>query len=149
MRLSGIYRDPGLKPQRRPGRIGDDFVRKAAGFLGRIRWSRSDVTRFLGCHLTEPKAQVVFRRPRSPLSRAAFAAGIGRQGVHLAAQTRMLYRGSTVFINGEAVTSGMAMSLLAGLADRRFLPPRARMSRATGDLLYRWYQAGYISLGNG
>jgi 50S ribosomal protein L16 3-hydroxylase len=141
--LSGIYRDPGLRPQRRPGRIGDDFVRKAVGFLERIRWSRSDVTRFLGSHLTEPKAQVVFRRPRQPLSRKVFAAGITRRGVRLAAQTRMLYRGSTIFINGEAVPGG---SLLAGLADRRSLPPRARISRATGDLLYRWYRAGYISL---
>jgi 50S ribosomal protein L16 3-hydroxylase len=148
LRLSGIYRDPGLKPQRRPGRIGDDFVRKAEGFLRGIRWSERDVKRFLGCHLTEPKAQVVFRRPRSPLSRAAFAAGIGRRGVRLAAQTRMLYRGSTVFINGEAVASGTATSLLTGLADRRSLPPRARMSRATGDLLYRWYRAGYILPGD-
>jgi 50S ribosomal protein L16 3-hydroxylase len=146
LQLSGIYRDPGLKPQHRPGRIGDDFVRKAAGFLRAIRWSKRDVARFLGCHLTEPKAQVLFRRPRQPLSRAAFAAGIGRRGARLAAQTRMLYRGTTVFINGEAVASGTAMPLLAALADRRSLPPRPRMGRATGDLLYRWYRAGYILL---
>ena len=29
LRLSGIYEDPGLKPQRHPGRLGDDMVRNA------------------------------------------------------------------------------------------------------------------------
>ena len=80
---------------------------------------------FLGCHLTEPKAHVVFSRPARPLSPRAFAARAARHGVRLALPTRMLFRGRTFFINGEARPTGAAAArLLSRLADRRSLPPR-------------------------
>jgi len=148
--LPGIYSDPGLKPANRPGRLGEDMVRDAGKILGRIRWTRGDVADFLGRHLTEPKAQVVFRRPRHPLAPRAFATALARRGAALAPQTRMLFRGRALFVNGEAVVAGMTTArLLSRLADNRSLPARARPGREAARLLYRWYRDGYICLGDG
>ncbi len=149
LRLSGIYEDPELRPQRHPARLGDDMVRKVRRFLHGIRWNGGDVARFLGCHLTEPKAHVVIPRPPRPLSERAFAARVARHGVGLAAQTRMLFRGRAVFVNGETCETGApAARLLARLADRRSLPPHCRIDPESARHLYQWYRAGYIYPGN-
>jgi 50S ribosomal protein L16 3-hydroxylase len=150
LELPGDYRDPDLRPQRHPALLGDGMVRKAREMLQGIRWDGDDVARFLGCHLTEPKAHVLIPRPARPLSARAFATRVTHHGVGLAIQTRMLFRERTVFVNGEARDTGaLAARLLSRLADRRSLPPRSRVDRESALLLYQWYKAGYISLGNG
>jgi 50S ribosomal protein L16 3-hydroxylase len=140
LHLAGMYEDPGLKPARRP-------ARKAGEFLRRIRWSGDDVASFLGRHLTEPKAQVVFARPPRPLAQGAFSARVAQRGARLALPTRMLFRGATLFINGEERVAGPAAArLLTRLADRRALAPRSRIDRESAELLYYWYRNGYIDL---
>jgi 50S ribosomal protein L16 3-hydroxylase len=147
LHLTGIYEDPGLKPARRPARLDDGMVRKAAGFLRGIRWGGDDVASFLGRHLTEPKAHVVFARPPRPLAQRAFGARVARRGARLALPTRMLFRGSTLFINGEErAVRAPAARLLTSLADRRALAPRSRIDRESAELLYHWYRAGYLQL---
>jgi 50S ribosomal protein L16 3-hydroxylase len=147
LHLAGMYEDPGLKPARRPARLADDMVRKAGEFLRRIRWSGDDVASFLGRHLTEPKAQVVFARPPRPLAQGAFSARVAQRGARLALPTRMLFRGATLFINGEERVAGPAAArLLTRLADRRALAPRSRIDRESAELLYYWYRNGYIDL---
>jgi len=148
LQLDGAYEDRGLRPARRPARLADDMVHKMLGMLRRIRWSDADSVRFFGCYLTEPKSHVQFTRPHRPLSKSAFTAWAARRGVHLAGSTRMLFRGRTIFINGEAHRPGApAASRLSRLADQRSLPP-ARLDRESVELLYQWYRAGYIHPGD-
>jgi 50S ribosomal protein L16 3-hydroxylase len=148
LRLEGTYEDRGLDPARRPARLADDMVRRMLEMLARIRWSGADAVRFLGRYLTEPKSHVVFSRPQRPLNEGAFAARAARGGVHLAGPTRMLFRGDSIFINGEAHRPGApAASRLSRLADRRSMPP-GRLDHETAALLYQWYRAGYINLGD-
>lgn len=145
LRLEGIYADPGLTPAHRPARLDDAMVRKAGEFLRRIRWNGRDVASFLGRHLTEPKAHVVFPRPSRPLPRGTFAARVARRGARLALPTRMLFRGDTLFMNGEAcAVRAPAARLLTRLADRRALAPRQRIDGESARLLYQWYRAGYL-----
>src|SRR5262245_43836258 len=128
--LEGLYSDPGLVPQRRPARLPDDMLRKARQTLGRIRWDDADVTSFLGSYLSDPKDSVVFERPDRPATENAFRAQAARRGVRLALQTRMLYRGGSLFINGEAHEAGASSAkLLSRLADHRSLPPLRRADR--------------------
>ena len=149
LRLPGVYEDPGLKPARRPGRLADGMVRKAGEFLRRIRWNGNDVTSFLGRHLTEPKAHVVFARPPRPLAQRAFSARVAQRGARLALPTRMLFRGATLFINGEERVAGPAAArLLTRLADHRALAARSRIDRESAELLYHWYRAGYVVTGD-
>lgn len=149
LQLAGIYEDPALRPARRPARLDEAMIRGARNFLMRVRWTGSDVARFLGRYLTEPKAHVIFARPARPVPERDFAASASRRGLTLALPTRMLFRGATLFINGEASdVAAPAARLLSRLADRRSLPPPARLDRESARVLYRWYRAGYIHFGD-
>jgi 50S ribosomal protein L16 3-hydroxylase len=144
--LAGRYADPDLKPAVHPGRLPEDMVERVARVLARVRWSRTDVARFLATYLSEPKAQVLFEPPRSPLSARAFASRAARCGVALALPTMLLVRRDECFINGECVrVPRAAREAIAKLADRRTLA--AAVPTATG-LLYTWYRAGYVLPGS-
>ena len=103
LELAGSYEDPELKPQDSPARIGRTMVREITRRLDGIRWCESDVARFLGQYLTEPKMHVFFTPPRPRLAPAAFSARVRRRGVTLDLRSQMLYAGHQFFINGEAV----------------------------------------------
>jgi 50S ribosomal protein L16 3-hydroxylase len=149
LRLDGIYQDRGLRPARRPAWLADEMVRRVRGMLRDIRWTDRDVVRFLGCYLTEPKSHVLFARPHRPLNEGGFASRAARRGVRLAGATRMLFRDGTIYANGEAHALGApALRRLSRLADRRSLPP-ARFDRESVQLLYHWYRAGYLTIGDG
>ena len=144
--LGGEYRDPGLGRPRHPAAISAHMLRQMRAAVQAIRWTDADIARCLGEYLSEPRPNVVFR-PARALSPARFALAADRRGLRLDLKTRMLTRGGTMFINGEAQTVDRASRApLQRLADRRELPP-AKFSDATRALLYRWYRAGYIELG--
>ncbi|HSC94499.1 MAG TPA: cupin domain-containing protein [Burkholderiales bacterium] len=149
LHIEGIYEDPGLRPTRRPAWLADDMVRRMRGMLRRIRWTNLNVVRFLGEFLTEPKDHVRFIRPHRPLSKKAFAVQAARRGVRLAGPTRMLFRDGTIYINGESdVLVASSAQRLSRLADRRRLAPFARVDRDTLEMLYQWYRAGYLTIGD-
>src|SRR5687767_4412470 len=129
------FRDPGLAPASRPGEIPRQMLQFSEKLLGRIRWSRADVIRFMGEYLSEPKAHVVFR-PR-PVRRA-----LGRSVVRLDAKTRLLYSGARFFMNGESVAvSGKA---LRALADQRAAPGALLARAGLAGLISQWQRAGYV-----
>ena len=141
------YRDPGLRPTRRPARIDPRLVRFAESTMRAIRWSQQDVQACLGCFLTTPKPHVVFRPPRRPRSRTRFAADLPRATVRLDPRTQLLYCGERFFLNGEEIIPRKAQRrALARLADRRRLSGATLARRGLGDLLYGWYEDGYLGL---
>jgi 50S ribosomal protein L16 3-hydroxylase len=143
--LAGAYRDPDLRPPQRPAQIGSGMLRQVAHMLDRIDWDKRDVLAFLGQYLTEPKAHVVFQRPARPLSAAMFARRARRSGVRLDLKTQMLFRGRSVFVNGERHEVGArAAQFLTKLADRRRLTPPLALEGEAAERLYQWYRAGYI-----
>lgn len=146
--LDGRYADADLAPQRQPAQLGDAFVDRAARMLEAIRWKRADIERFLGQYLSEPKAHVQFEPPARPLARRAFEQACARRGVRLALPTQMLYRGTRVFINGEAISApSSAGRALRRLADERKLAPHASHDTALAAMLHEWYRAGFVLLG--
>jgi 50S ribosomal protein L16 3-hydroxylase len=143
------YADAGARPSRRPARIDEAFVDHCAAVLTAVRWRRGDVAEFLGRYLSEPKPQVRFLRPRAPLARSAFERAARRAGVRLAPATGMLFRGGRVYINGESVAAaGRTRALLTQLADERRLPDGTSITPAAAALVYTWYRAGYLELGD-
>lgn len=134
------YHDPSLTPALRPGRIPAEMISFAENALRRIRWSSRDVERFLGEYLSEPKAHVVFGAVKE---RRALA----RSVVRLDPKTRLLYRGTRFFINGESIAlGGRNTAPLYELADRR-AAQGARLARARlGSLISRWRRQGYVNL---
>ena len=149
LEIDGMYRDPDLRPQKRPAQIGDDMVRKVGRMVDRIDWRNADVLDFLGRYLTEPKPHVTFSRPPRPLAPATFARASAGRGVRLGLATLMLFRGRTVFINGEhCAVDRAAAATLTRLADRRRLAPPLALDPGHLRWLYQWYRAGYIEIGD-
>jgi 50S ribosomal protein L16 3-hydroxylase len=149
LKLEGRYEDRDLAPQARPAAIAPAMVRKIRRMLRGIRWDAGDIAEFLGCYLTEPKAHVVFPRPARPLGERSFAGAAPRRGLRLAPATRMLFRGDTLYINGESRSlERRSARALTALADRRELAAGTRLERQALPALYEWYRAGYIVLGD-
>jgi 50S ribosomal protein L16 3-hydroxylase len=146
--LDGLYMDRGAKPPRNAADIPEAMVRHAVAAVGSIRWTRREVARFLGEHLSSPKPGVVFSRPRKPYAPARFASLCARRGLRLDPRTRMLFRGGDFFVNGErAEPPERFRGSLSRLADERVLPPRERLPRPLRELLHGWYIAGWLHVG--
>jgi len=143
----GRYRDADLRPARHTARVPPRMIDYAAATLARIRWTRTDVRRFLGEYLSTPKPQITFRAPRRALGRAAFEARLRRATVALDARTQLLALGTDLFLNGERLAlPGARRQVLSALADARRLPGSQLARAALGDLLYAWYRQGTLHL---
>lgn len=149
-RIDGRYRDPQLRPTRRPGRLPAEMRTAALQALGRIRPTARDAARALLAHLSEPKPNVVFDRPARPLDAARFAAAARERGLRLDARTRMLYDGADAAINGECfeLADRRSAAMLRALADRRALEGRSLRALDSTLLarLHEWYVAGWLHL---
>jgi 50S ribosomal protein L16 3-hydroxylase len=145
VRLDGIYADPGLAPARHPARLDERMLRQTQARLERIRWGRADVLRFLGCHLTEPKAHVFFSPPQAAARRAVFVQRARRGSLALALGSRMLYTRNLSFINGECeAVQGDTLRRLQALADTGRIRLGPGEPSALVGLLHRWQCAGWL-----
>ncbi len=144
--IEGTYADPDLKAQKHPSEIGDDMLKQVVQAISKIRWDDEDVANFLGCYLSEPKPHIYFDAPARPLPQARFEQALHKHGVSLNLKTQMLCREGTLFINGDACPVGKgSYRTLRELADARVLPPSDKLPREAIDLLYEWYQDGYLT----
>jgi 50S ribosomal protein L16 3-hydroxylase len=148
--LPGRYADPDLAPTDTPAEIDGAMRRRCERMLNRVSWDHATIARFLGCFLSEPKANVFFNPPDAPLSRAAFTARAAKDSVSLDPRTQLLYDATHVFINGAALPwpAGGA-STLKQLANARGLARRAAgtVHPDASAILYTWYRDGYLHPG--
>jgi len=145
----GLYADRGATPPRHPGEIPRKMVAHAVAAVESVRWRKRDVARLLGAYLSEPKPHVVFPRPRERLAPARLASRLRARGLRLDARSRMLFRGTDFFVNGERVeASARERALLARLADERSLPRGVRVSPRLAQQLHAWYLAGWLRVGD-
>ena len=146
LQLDGIYEDRDLPLQRHPAELSTYLLHKFTRILKNIRWNKDDIRKFSGRYLTEPKPHIVFRPPRRPASLHAFTRRVAAKGVRLALPTRMLFSGSSIFINGEHHhVDHRDSAALMRLADRR-AAPAFPASAITARLLHAWYCAGYVEI---
>jgi 50S ribosomal protein L16 3-hydroxylase len=144
--LRDRYRDPDLKRQKHPARIGAPMIDQVAEILDHIRWNRDTVRDFLGAHLTEPKSHVFFNAPEKPLGEKRFAAALDKRGVRLDARSQFLFAEDCFYMNGESVVVARhERSIFRQLADERQLPPQAFSADAQA-LIYDWYRCGFVHL---
>jgi len=147
-RLAGGFADAGVPPTRRPGRLPAAMIEQAWQRFSRLRPRRTDAVEMLLAQLTEPKAQVVFDRPRRPPGLAAFAraAADGHLRLRADARSRCLYSGRRFAINGEVCPPTAFDPRLARLADTRQLDADSlRSAPATLlSLLHQWHSAGWL-----
>jgi 50S ribosomal protein L16 3-hydroxylase len=148
LRFTGMYRDPDLRVQRHPAAIPPAMGRRVHGMLRSIRLRGTDVRRFLGEYLSEPKQQAVFSPPRAPLGGRAFKAAASRQGLRLDSRTLLLFDDTRIYVNGEAIAAPAPLrARLRALADCRTIAPGAKLPGALCSLLHRWYLHGWLLIG--
>ena len=147
VQVPGRYADPDLTPARTPGRIDARMRRRLAAAIAQVRWGATDVARFIGRFLTEPKPDVLFAQPPRR-SRATFGRRVVRAGVRLDRRTQLLYDDARLYVNGEdEPLPGNDGTALRRLADRRLLTPGecSGLSTDTLDMLYDWYRHGFLA----
>ncbi|SCY34490.1 cupin domain-containing protein [Nitrosospira sp. Nsp13] len=145
--IKGMYRDPDITLQSRPGHISSAMVDQAGAALDKIKWNRMDVEHFMGTYLTEPKPHIFFVPPSDPLPEKKFVYEIKENGLQLDLKSRMLYRKKTIFLNGDSYAPGAtARRSLEKLADRLILPTAKHFNDEALALCYQWYLYGYIEI---
>jgi 50S ribosomal protein L16 3-hydroxylase len=147
--LPGRYRDPALRTARQPAAISDPMMDAVTRTLQKLNSTAADREIFLGEYLSEPKPSVRFDPPPKPQSFTQFCKAAGRDGLRLHRKSRMLHRGTNIFINGESFAPDTAdRAILRRLADHRQLDP-ASLANASADLLdslHQWYRDGWLEL---
>jgi 50S ribosomal protein L16 3-hydroxylase len=147
--VEGIYHDPDLGCQSHPARISPDMLQQVGAVLSRITWGPTDIERFLGRYLTEPKQHVFFTPPSNPATEREFAGRIKEGQLQLNLRSRMLCRGKNIFLNGDAYTAeAAACRALGKLADHLVLPMGEELDDEALALLYTWYLYGYVEIVN-
>jgi 50S ribosomal protein L16 3-hydroxylase len=147
--IPGRYADPDLRASRHPARIDPLLRRRFAKVVAQIRQQPSQVARFVGRYLSEPRPEVVFTQP-SRATRAGFARRSARGGVRLDRRTQLFYDDAYYYLNGDDAPLPLAAAdrtALKRLADRRALtgPEFAMLAPATIDVLYDWHRHGYLA----
>jgi 50S ribosomal protein L16 3-hydroxylase len=146
--VDGRYSDPELSPAKRPAEIDSAMLAKIERELARIQITPEDILLFVGEHFSSPKSTTFFIPPVRPLAQARFAAKAAKSGIILSPKTRMLYRRSKLFINGESFLLPPAdRAMLSKLADSRGLKGvEVLAGSADGmDALHQWYEQGWIT----
>jgi len=142
--LDGMYADPDLKAQTHPSEISPQMLAQTERAIKQIKWEKSDIAKFLGCYLSEPKAHIFFDSPEKPLSLKRFHQSLTKSGVELDLKTQMLCHNNVVFINGEENQIGSEnYPILRSFADNRHILA-IEVDENTLNLLYQWYLDGYI-----
>lgn len=143
--LDGMYADPDLKEQAHPSEMSADMLQQVNNAINQVKWGKSDIANFFGCYMSEPKPHIYFDAPEKIWTRKKFQQTVEETGVSLDLKSLMLCHDNSVFINGTAHrVEKESYQLLRKLADNRQLPPTSEMPTETLELLYQWYEDGYI-----
>ncbi len=142
--VEGMYADPNLTPVKHPAAIPDAMIEQVTKVLNKIRFEKNDIKSFLGTYLSEPKPNIYFDSPESPLSKVAFIQAAKKKGVRLDLKSQMLFTDKLLFINGESYAFTASHLFLKKLADNREVKLPEKLDKQTTHLLYEWYLNGYL-----
>lgn len=134
-----LYQDPGQPATARPGEVPAALRVYAEKAVASLLRQPLALQRALGEVMTEPKPRVWFEAPLQPAS--------ARDGVRLAAASRMAYDQQHVYLNGESFrAAGRDARLMQRLADTRALDSVfcSQLSEEASELLQDWLDDGWL-----
>jgi 50S ribosomal protein L16 3-hydroxylase len=143
--LSATYKDPGVPATTHPAELPQGLIDASLKAARKLRFNQALATRFLGQWLTEPPEAALFEPNDDALD---LTEGLPENGVlRLDRCTRLMYRGKTVFINGE-VANIPASATLRKLADERELSlndrPAQRLAAQEREEMTLWLEEGWL-----
>lgn len=138
------YQDPDLTYPLNPAHISANMQARMCQMLEALKWNEGDIQCFLGRYLTEPKSHVIFDRPRN-ISRKTFESRLKQRNLSLTLPSLMLFDQHAVYLNGEDYRLDPPVKAYCEvLAASRSVQRMADYQYELADLLYGWYQAGYV-----
>jgi 50S ribosomal protein L16 3-hydroxylase len=142
--LNKTYKDKGISPTHSPAQIPDKLIKEALAAAAKIQFNEALATRFLGQWLSEPSRAAAFE-PNLEGDIDLLNTPPTTGTLVLDRCTRLLYRNSYLFINGE-VAPVKASAPLKLLADQRQLNCSAlkKMSPGTRGSLQAWLEDGWL-----
>ena len=147
--LDGLYRDPDLAMQKNSAQISEPMIDQVLAMIARVQWAREDVAGFLGGYLSEPKPNVFFDAPETPVGLRAFSMRAAKQGLRLDTRSVLLFHGEAFFLNGEAVeVESCDRQTMRHFAHQRQLDAAqwSALAPTTQQALHGWYEDGFAHL---
>ena len=142
--LDGMYADPELKTQTHPSEISKEMLIQVENAISQIKWSKTDISNFLGCYLSDPKPHIYFDPPEPQLTRKQFKKTLASAGVIPDLKSQILCYTGSVFVNGISFEVNQeCYNVLRVLADNRKFSGENLPDEAF-ELLYQWYVDGYL-----
>ena len=143
--LADTYKDQGACATTHPAQLPDGLIDAALAAVQRVAFTPELAERFLGQWLTEPSRAAWFEPGDHSLD---LTAGLPTEGRFVLDRcTRMMYRGTSLFINGE-VAPLQAEDWLKRLADERGLTAsevnRAQPADEALGMLTAWLDDGWL-----
>ena len=163
-RATHRLKDISRTPSKTPAALTETLRAAYSEWLLSWRPSQQQIDQFLGEHLSEPRANVVFNPPSSKgrsnsVSMQTFIKQASQQGLCLHRSSRALYDKNQVFLNGEAFVSRSKLireffnqqylkpSDLSGENDENDENTSNRPLATDWKLLLEWYGNGWLNLG--
>lgn len=141
--LSGMFRDKRLSATTEPAALPDELINSALSAVQKIDFTDRMAARFLGCWLTEPNSLTVFPIAAEMIDIEQVIEN-GRS-LLLDRCSRMIYRGSDVFINGEALEMRTNATFKKFANERKLNTADLRKATpATLALLQEWLDDGWV-----
>ena len=143
--LSGLYSDKARSETNSPGQIPRDMLTNVCKTLSKIRWSQSDIDRFLGEFLSRNDVLDELHRP-PPLTEKLFIKHLKQKKYQFHPAVRCLYSNNRGYIAGEMVCPTInEYPIFRKIADSRtiigaMIPPYGELSR----FIYHWYTEGFL-----
>ncbi|MCC7005092.1 MAG: cupin domain-containing protein [Ottowia sp.] len=146
------YTDPQQMAVTHPAALPKAMIKNITQQISKLRWQPSDISQFLGRHLSEPKPTVFFIPPKS-ITLKKFKQSLHNHTIKLAPKIQALYDQHYFYLNGEAISrtiSEQSAYLLPRLADQRGWST-VDQARLTLDLplidnCHLWFNAGWLEL---
>ncbi|HEX4880533.1 MAG TPA: cupin domain-containing protein [Limnobacter sp.] len=98
-----LFSDPARGHTTAPAELPDDMLDFAHQLLQQFKPQPAQILRSVGVQLTEPKPHVYFENNTEDMQLQEIVHALGARGIALSMKSKMLYKQSVFFINGEQI----------------------------------------------
>lgn len=145
---TALFSDPKRGVQQDPSEIPDDLVEFAQTVYSEFKPRKDTIQRCLGVLLSEPKPNVYFENNTEDQSAEEIVSILRDQGIAIAMGTRVLFKDSQCFVNGDVlqIKDPEALDLLKQLINSSQMEPD-EASKALLNEEFKFFVIGFAKAG--
>ena len=143
-----LFSDPARGLQKNPAEIPDDLLNFGFNLIRQFSAKSPQIQRSMGILLTEPKPHVYFVNNTEDQEIHEIISVLGERGIALSMKTKMLFKDTDFYINGDAVnpTSALTVKQLQMLANQREMEP-IDAAEALKNPEFQYFLIGFAKAG--